>query len=227
MNIYAIIILSALLLDFGIEVWEEKQFEVIDYCNKEVQYTYPIKDLDLNETCFDIGCTSKDESFCNCSKFEKTACGSHLEPKWIKVFDNFYGFKAVKGNIYRLRVWGKRKAGLGSNNVDWIPTFFGKEITKWAWWNSSCNRKTPILLHTSEIIGGNVTQDFVLPIDINSSQTTFWANVQTDGNDVRFIATDDLTELDYYFEEFDYDNKSAIAWVEMTDTFPSATDLTI
>ena len=220
------------LEDFGVEVWEEKTTEVTDFCWIPTPYdTLKPVGLDLNgqeQSCETIGCVYKDKDYCTCTQEERKPCGSHIETSWVKVSDDFFGFKAVKGKVYRLRVWGKRKASLERNAIDWIPTFFGETISEWAWWGAGAwGAYIPITLNTSDALAGDVTQDMVIAIDINSEQTDFWAYVQEDGKDVRFIASDETTEYDFYFEQFDYDNQKAVAWVEITETFPSASDLTI
>ena len=214
------------LEDFGIEVWEELSTIVIDYADEEYNYDYSKIGLG-EETCEDIGCVDKDKDFCDCVGKRRKEIGSHVEYNWEKISDSFYGFKAVKGKVYRLRIWGTKKASLEENAVDWIPTFFGEKISEWAWWNGNWIYKIPITLTTSEIIAGDVTQDLVIPIDINSEQTSFWDSVQSDGDDVRFVAASEITELNFYPEQFDYDNNKMVAHVEITDTFEAAADMTI
>jgi len=80
---------------------------------------------------------------------------------WVKVSDNFYGFKAVQGKIYRLRIWGKRKATLEANNVDWVLTAFSQKLSQWAWWNSGWKSKFAI-------------NEMVVSTDLN---TTNWINL--------------------------------------------------
>jgi hypothetical protein len=214
------------LEDFGVEVWEEQQFEVKDYCDEEYQHSFPTKDLDVAscealDYCVTVGLD------CNCTAKRRVECGTHFETRLVKVADDFYGFKAKVGRVYRLRVWGEKRAGLTENSIDWQPTFFGQKIEEWAWWHSSWDYKLPITLGTSGILTGDVTQDFVIPIDVNSDSPVFWAGVKSDGGDVRFVASDETTEFDFYFEQFDYDNQKMVAWVEVTDTFSATTDMTI
>ena len=108
------------LEDFGIEVWEEQTREILDYCGQEQGFNFPTKDLDVNETCINIGCADKDEINCSCTRIVRGVCGSHFETSWEKVSDNFYGFEAVKDRVYRLRVWGQKKACLVKNDVDCV-----------------------------------------------------------------------------------------------------------
>jgi hypothetical protein len=97
----------------------------------------------------------------------------------------------------------------------------------YAWWDAGWDKKIPITFNTSGVLAIDVTQDFVFPIDVNSNRNNFWINVQADGDDVRFVAADDTTELDFYFEQFDYANQKMVAWVEITDTFTAASNSVI
>ena len=65
--------------------------------------------------------------------------------------------------------------------------------------------------------------NFAVPIIINSSNTNFWANVQTNGNDTRFIASDNTTELYYEFEQFNHTSDNMIAWVKVPQIAASST----
>ncbi|KKL62701.1 hypothetical protein LCGC14_2182540, partial [marine sediment metagenome] len=94
-----------------------------------------------------------------------------------------------------------------------------------SWWDTDWSNRIPITLKTSNILSSPVTDDFVIPIDINSDQATFWAEIQADGDDIRFVSSDDVTEYDFHFEDFNYAFEDLNAWVKVTDTFPSATDL--
>ncbi len=94
------------------------------------------------------------------------------------------------------------------------------------WCDLDFSSTQAITLKTSDYLTSDITTDYVILIDMNNTQTNFWANVQSDGSDVRFFSSD-CTEYDYYFELFDDVNESMVAWVEVTDTFPTATNLDI
>lgn len=151
-----------------------------------------------------------------------------IKGKWEKVSNDFYGFKALKGKVYRLRVWGNKKAGLEQDGIDWIPTFFGQEISEWAWWNSDWWYKQKIVLNTKALsLTGDITKDTVIFVDINSTQTSFWDGINSDGSDIRFVSGDELTEYDFHFEGFDYAGQDLNAWVEVTQDFTAAEDTNI
>ena len=95
------------------------------------------------------------------------------------------------------------------------------------WWDAggAWGFKQKITAHTSSILTGDVTGDHVILVDINSTNTDFWDNVEADGKDVRFVNVDEDAEFDYHFESFNSGTDRMIAWVEITDTFPSASNL--
>ncbi len=95
-----------------------------------------------------------------------------------------------------------------------------------AWWDSDWSNKQRLTLSTSSL-SNDVTSDQPIMVKIDSTDTDFWNNVLSDGRDVRFIAADDLTELVYHFEKFDSVGDEMIAWVKVTDTFSSSSDMNI
>lgn len=158
------------LLDFGIEVWEEKDVIVIDYC----QNTKEILVDDKNESlkCGQASCPVQD--------LVTEECGSHVEKQWQKISDSIYGFKALQQK-YRLRIWGKKIAGL-NNDVDWIPTILGTKIGEWAWWNASYSYKKAINnLNVTADLNGN---DLIRLENINFSALSLQC---VDLNDLRVV----------------------------------------
>lgn len=66
--------------------------------------------------------------------YERQLIGSHLElkEKWVKL--NSYDFN--KDDILTIGIFTEVKKG---DIVEWIPTFYGKEINEWAVWTQSLN----------------------------------------------------------------------------------------
>ncbi|RLG18210.1 hypothetical protein DRN67_04400, partial [Candidatus Micrarchaeota archaeon] len=97
------------------------------------------------------------------------------------------------------------------------------------WYNASWDYRKKITLKTSDInLSGDVASDHVVRIDQNSNDVgDFWAHVNSDGSDVRFVAADDSTPLDFYFQDWNYSEKRMVAWVKVEDTFTQASDVYI
>lgn len=80
----------------------------------------------------------------------------------------------------------------------WLPNFqYRKKIT----FNNSAITQNLI--------------NFTVPIVFNSSNSDFWNHVQINGNDTRFIASDNTTELYFEFEKFNHTSDDMIAWVKV------------
>lgn len=81
-------------------------------------------------------------------------------------------------------------------------------------------------LNTNGIsLSGNITGDHPILFTKNSSDSDFWDNVDSNGNDVRF--TDSSNNLyKYHFEEWNSTTDIMTAWVGVTETFDSTTDVT-
>ncbi len=94
------------------------------------------------------------------------------------------------------------------------------------WWNASWEFRQPLTLSTSTL-SNDVLNDHSILVKVDSTNTDFWNSVKSDGKDVRFVAANDLTELTYHIEKFDYFGQEMIAWVKVTDTFSSVSNTNI
>lgn len=212
------------LSSYGVEVWQDVLVDVDDYCFNEEPYSVPKN----GKSCEAMFCKDgKVEGNCDCVSYSYDVCGSHKELKRVMVSDNFFNFKALAGNKYYLRVWGNKKASLEENSVDWIPTFFGEKVSQWAWWDNDWGYKKKITLKTDAYLAWDTTTDLAIPITQNAEDTSFWANVNADGSDVRFVNAAEDAELDFHFEDFDTLDQNMLAWVEVTDTFTSGANVEI
>jgi hypothetical protein len=57
----------------------------------------------------------------------------------------FWGEIMKANEDYMIKLVGKKRAQLGTNNIDWIPTIKGFELNEWTSWNTSCFSRQPIL----------------------------------------------------------------------------------
>ena len=80
-------------------------------------------------------------------------------------------------------------------------------------WLANFQYRKKITFNNSAI-GENLV-NFTIPIIFNSSNTDFWGHVQTNGNDTRFVASDNTTELYYEFEKFNHTSDDMVAWVKV------------
>ncbi len=68
--------------------------------------------------------------------------------------------------------------------------------------------------------------EYQVEVIMDSSQSNFWSHVQSDGRDVRFLDSDNLTQLSFYFDEFHYSSQFARFWVKLP-TLPASSHKTI
>lgn len=89
------------------------------------------------------------------------------------------------------------------------------------WWNSGWEYRVPITLDNTN--NSNTLTDYQIYIQVDSSQSDFWSHVKSDGGDVRFVASDNSTELNYWMQYWDYSNKEADFWVQVNSIPDSST----
>jgi hypothetical protein len=83
---------------------------------------------------------------------------------------------------------------------------------------------TPILPYYKVVTinnSGTALTDYQFNIALDSSDTSFWSHVKSDGGDIRIY--DDSTELAYWIESFNYAGKSAAIWVKLPSFAASST----
>lgn len=113
-----------------------------------------------------------------------------------------YNGEAVSGLSY-LKLNAKKKA---NRRADWIVTFRGEELTEWAWWDSDWNYKREITL-TSNI--GNFSY----------MNISYYANMQSDFDDLRFLDSTETTELNYTIESKSDGNWAIVRINNIEDNF--------
>lgn len=84
-----------------------------------------------------------------------------------------------------------------------------------AWWNTEWSYRKKISLDGAETpaLGGPV-QQVLVPIRLHAGNFPFLDAQQT-GGDLRFVADDDKTPLNFHVEQFDQVNEIAIIWVQV------------
>lgn len=121
--------------------------------------------------------------------------------KWIE-YDNS---PLSRGN-YQWRLEGRKNAG---DRVDWVGSVLGVKLSKWAWWDSSWQKRANINITG----GGELFTNFTTLINV-----TYDADMQSDFDDLRFINGTCLgTQTDTLYYEIDNitDSSYALVWVNM------------
>ena len=92
------------------------------------------------------------------------------------------------------------------------------------WWSSNFGYRMKITFNNAAI-GENLT-NFSVPVVLSTAQnSSFWQHVnRTTGSDIRFVFSDNTTELYYSIEKFDATNNASVIWVKTNITASSTTD---
>lgn len=126
-----------------------KDFKI--YINSSYVYYYSVMD-DKKINCSPSG------NGTNSCLYENKIVNTTLEG-WER-----YNYETLPIGNYKWKIVGKKDK---YENVDWIPTSFGKDLTQWAWWNS-------VYLHRRNVTGlGNVS------MPINGTEYMNLSNVST------------------------------------------------
>jgi hypothetical protein len=96
-------------------------------------------------------------------------------------------------------------------------------VTAQNWWSSNFGYRMKITFNNSAINENLI--DFAVPVVFSAAQTGFWQHVnRTTGSDIRFIFSDNATELYYSIEKFDATNNASVIWVKTNISASSTND---
>jgi biopolymer transport protein ExbB len=93
---------------------------------------------------------------------------------------------------------------------------FALPMTAQAWWSGDWKYRKKIQINTSPTgadLKDNVA-DAMVAVRLHSGNFLF-TDSKPDGSDLRFVASDDKTPLNYFVEEFDSVNQLALVWVQL------------
>ena len=134
--------------------------------------------------------------------------------------------KTIKENdVIVIDIIGNFEAGLGSKEVDIIPTLkldsYSKTYDKYAWWNSNWNHKKEITINHS-LVEATLTN---FPICINITDSDLTA-AQADGDDICFLNSAEDTQLNHEIELWNSSSGQLVAWVNVS-SINAVSDVTI
>ncbi|MEK7322325.1 MAG: DUF2341 domain-containing protein [Pseudomonadota bacterium] len=84
-----------------------------------------------------------------------------------------------------------------------------------AWWNEEWNFRKQITVETAaaQLSGG--VNDVPVLLRLHTGNFGYFQDMKADGSDLRFVAGDDKTPLNYHIERFDPINEMALVWVKL------------
>jgi len=185
-------------VDYKIYIKEKEYYDVEvpdtykEVCEEDTNITKDLKELEKEPFCYQDVATYKTE------KREKNV--------WVE-----YDYSILDEGVYEWRIEGTK----GKNtNVDWIGTSFGVKLEEWAWWNSSWQYKKKINLSTAS---GSTGTDYQITLNVS-----YESAMESDFDDLRFLNSDEDTELDYWIETKE-DDEWALVWVEIDSDITTST----
>ena len=90
-------------------------------------------------------------------------------------------------------------------------------IANASWWNGDWQFRKRLTLDAAVIAAGagSGVADISLPVRLHAGNFGYFNDMQASGADLRFIAADDKTPLDYRLERIDAAAGVAVAWVKV------------
>lgn len=86
-----------------------------------------------------------------------------------------------------------------------------------AWWNDEWGFRKKITIDTTAATGADIKSsptDVPVLVRLHTGNFGYFVDVQPNGGDIRFIASDDKTPLKHHVEKFDPINEMALIWVQ-------------
>jgi biopolymer transport protein ExbB len=97
-------------------------------------------------------------------------------------------------------------------------------LPAFGWWNDEWQFRKPIALNTTPN-GANLSQpveDGVVLVRLHMGNFGYFSDTLPNGDDLRFVASDDLTPLPFNVEVFDATNQIALVWVKVGTVQPQS-----
>jgi len=91
-------------------------------------------------------------------------------------------------------------------------------LSSFAWWNCAWEHRIPVNINRPS---GASLNDYQVRLDLSSANVPASFDWNQLGDDLRLIDEDDLTELDYFIEQWDSGGQTAVLWVKLA-SLPSA-----
>ena len=136
---------------------------------------------------------------------------SYNVTKYRTIWKPYYNTE-LKAGVYKWKLDGKK---IPNEPVDWIGNSLGVKLDEWAWWNSTCNYKTPVTV-TPKITDGNML--------LNISLDTTGAHWEAYRGGIYVYDTTNSREL-AWFNHTAFNNVNTEIWTN--DSVTAGTPITI
>lgn len=218
------------------------QVKVPDYITK--YKIEPINQTNTTNLTLPPTCTQINQSYINCSYVVQAGYHNETRYKWewVPIFTGSWNkkykvYKApdkftlhtdkiannmpeifntlVKGNSIEFRVCGDYEPELTPEGwsvaIDHIPSFDSQDYTKFTWWNSTWQYRRPITITENS---GNTLSNYQVGITLDTASLISDGKMNSDCSDIRFIDSDNTTELSYWIES-GCNSTSTKIWVKI------------
>jgi len=91
-----------------------------------------------------------------------------------------------------------------------------------AWWNEDWSYRKELTLNTSSIVTSGTLENATVLVRLHIGNFGYFLDASPKGEDIRFVADDDVTPLKYYIEKFDPVNEMAMIWVQIPTLAPNS-----
>ncbi len=84
-----------------------------------------------------------------------------------------------------------------------------------AWWHEDWSYRKELTLDSSSVVTDEALENATVLVRLHTGNFGYFMDASPKGEDIRFLADDDLTPLKYYIEKFDPVNEMAMIWVQI------------
>jgi biopolymer transport protein ExbB len=105
--------------------------------------------------------------------------------------------------------------------VVWLATLLTLPNTAEAWWNDDWGFRKQIDVDLSTVALNTAQSDVSVLVRLHTGNFAYFLDAKPDGSDLRFIAADDLSPLDFEIEHFDGVAGVAAIWVKLPRLDPA------
>ncbi|HLD78490.1 MAG TPA: hypothetical protein VJB16_05680, partial [archaeon] len=137
--------------------------KVPTYGNVTARFEKPGSNFTLPSGCADLNATHYE-----CAHSGLTGFAEENRTRAAFVPFSFWGQTLEADQDHVLKLIGRKRPAMGRNDIDWIPTFKGVSVSRWAWWNTSWQACRNVTL--TEPLGLNRTNE---PAEYNLTGLTF------------------------------------------------------
>ena len=168
------------------------------------------KPIITNSSVFSVpdGCSDTNSTHYSCNANQVTGITQETLTKEEYQPFSFWGETFKEGQDYYLKVRGTKKASVGKNNVEWMPTLKGVKISEWSWWNTTWQYKKQV--NVTDTSNTAFTDYPVVISNFNCGN-----NCNSSGKDIRLVAND-AKELQFGLQKINDSYYNIAFWANVT-----------